>query len=628
MPRILLQLILVFATITHSTYGQLRTDIIIVGGGASGTMAAIQASRLGVSTILLEQTTWLGGMLTSAGVSAIDGNHQLPSGLWGEFRQRLYDYYGGAENVATGWVSNTLFEPSVGNQILQQMVKDEQNIKVLFKTKWTEARKLNNNWILTAVDDSGKTINIEGRVLIDATELGDIMASLKIPYYLGMDSRSLTNEPFALEEGNDIIQDLTYVVTLKDFGNQANKIIKRPKNYKKEEFSGCCDISDPASFDKGSNDCSKMLTYGRLPNNKFMINWPKRGNDIYLNLIEKSPSERELLLEQAKQMTLRFVYYIQHELGFKNLGIDYDEYPTKDGFPMIPYHRESRRLQAKALFALQHIMTPFETPESYYRTGIAVGDYTIDHHHYKYGNAPEIDFVKIRVPSYNVPIGSLIPKTYKGLIVAEKSIGVSNIVNGATRLQPVVLGIGQASGVIAALAVKKNLDPDQVTIRDVQSTLLSYNAYIMPYIDIPVTDPQFATIQKIGATGVLRGTGVPYRWANQTWFYPEREISGYELMLGLRMYYPQLHNNWTASGETLKVKDLQDIFTALGKPISLQQIQQIFSTHDPETIQINTTLNRRKVAMLLDAHLALFERDIDFNGHLIGDNKNKSIVNE
>src|SRR5690606_36911126 len=104
---------------------QIKTDVIIVGGGASGTMAAIQAARLGVETVVIEETSWLGGMLTSAGVSAIDGNHRLPSGLWGEFRQHLYSYYGGPKAVEIGWVSNTLFEPSVGHNILQKMIKDE-----------------------------------------------------------------------------------------------------------------------------------------------------------------------------------------------------------------------------------------------------------------------------------------------------------------------------------------------------------------------------------------------------------------------------------------------------------------------------------------------------------------------
>ncbi|NGM60803.1 FAD-dependent oxidoreductase [Sphingobacterium sp. SGG-5] len=610
--------IIVFFFVWVPLSAQIKTDIIIVGGGASGTMAAIQAARLGIEAVVIEETPWLGGMLTSAGVSAIDGNHRLPSGLWGEFRQHLYSYYGGPTAVETGWVSNTLFEPSVGNNILQKMVKDENNVQVLFEASWKNIRRADGGWLIDVQSKSKGKLTIQGKVLIDATELGDVMASLHVPYYLGMDSRSLTKESFALEEANDIVQDLTYVVTLKDFGKGADKTIKKPKNYVKEEFAGCCDVSDPATFNKDNNDCFKMLTYGRLPNNKFMINWPKKGNDIYLNVIENTPAERAKLLEEAKQMTLRFVYYIQSELGFKNLGIDYNEYPTKDGFPMIPYHRESRRLKAKSLFALQHIMTPFDTPEAYYRTGVVVGDYTIDHHHYKYGNAPEIDFVKIRVPSYNVPMGSLIPKDYEGLIVAEKSIGVTNIVNGATRLQPVVLGIGQAAGVIAALAVKQDVEPSRVSIRDVQSTLLDQKAYIMPYIDVAPTDPHFKILQKIGATGILKGVGIPYKWANQTWFYPEYEISEYELLDGLRNYFPSLKDNWTASGEPLTVKSYQDIVKAIDKEISIAAVKEIlFQRGCSLPIDVHTKLNRRWTSVLLDAHLGLFERHIDFNGNII-----------
>ena len=53
----------------------------------------------------------LGGMLTAQGVSAIDGNDQLPSGFWNEFREALRRHYGGASALATGWVSVTQFEP-------------------------------------------------------------------------------------------------------------------------------------------------------------------------------------------------------------------------------------------------------------------------------------------------------------------------------------------------------------------------------------------------------------------------------------------------------------------------------------------------------------------------------------
>lgn len=613
--RYLIYLLLLFP-VSLFAQNPIKTDVIIIGGGASGTMAAIQAARLGVSSVVIEETEWLGGMLTSAGVSAIDGNHRLPSGLWAEFRGHLYNHYGGPEAVETGWVSNTLFEPSVGNEILQKMVKAESNITVLFNSKWVDVEKVNSGWKVMVKAKDSKTKLVEAKVLIDATELGDVMAYLKVPYSLGMDSKELTKEHFALAEANDVIQDLTYVVTLKDFGKGADKTIKKPKNYDKAEFAGCCDVSDPATLLKDNNDCFKMLTYGRLPNNKFMINWPKKGNDIYLNIIEKSPEERAVMLEEAKQMTLRFVYYIQNELGFKHLGIDYSEYPTKDGFPMIPYHRESRRLKAKSLFALQHVMSPYETPEAYYRTGVVVGDYTIDHHHYKYGNAPEIDFVKIRVPSYNVPMGVLLPADYEGLIVSEKSIGVTNIVNGATRLQPVVLGIGQASGALAALAVQQNVLPSEVSIRDVQAALLDNKAYIMPFIDVPTTDPNFKEMQKIGATGILKGVGIPYKWANQTWFYPEQLVSEYELVLGLRGYYSQLENYWDGSGEALTVASYQRILQVIGVNLTLEDIINTLRQAGFSNPTASTVLNRRWLSVLLDKTLQVFEKNVDFEGQL------------
>ncbi len=86
-------------------------DVVVLGEGTGAVAAAIQAARSGAQTLLVSPYEWLGGMLTAAGVSATDGNHQLPAGLWGEFRQRLRQHYGGADSLFTGWVSNTMFEP-------------------------------------------------------------------------------------------------------------------------------------------------------------------------------------------------------------------------------------------------------------------------------------------------------------------------------------------------------------------------------------------------------------------------------------------------------------------------------------------------------------------------------------
>lgn len=609
--------VLLACSITAKAQQTLNTDVLIIGGGASGTTAGIQAARMGVRTLIVEETNWLGGMLTAAGVSAIDGNHRMPAGLWGEFRQMLYRHYGGPDSVATGWVSNTLFEPHIGNRFLQQLAAAERNLQILFNTRWTSVKRNDGKWAVT-VGQGKQQQTILARILIDATELGDVMAAAGASYSVGMDSRHDTGEELAPEKANDIIQDLTYVAVLKDYGKGANKTIPKPEGYHKAEFDCSCDVSDPASFDSPQNNCYRMMQYGRLPGNKYMINWPKCGNDIYLNLIERSPAEREQLLKQAKQHTLRFIYYLQTELGYKHLGLADDEFPTKDKLPMIAYHRESRRLKGLVSFTVNHVARPYETADALYRTGIAVGDYTIDHHHLKNPAAPAIDFVKIKVPSYNVPMGSLIPQQVEGLIVAEKSISVTNIVNGATRLQPVVLQLGQAAGMMAALCVQQNKQPAQLKVRDVQAQLLKVNGYIMPFIDVPTTDPQFSTIQKIGATGILKGTGVPYTWANQTWFYPEQSISAYELVQGLRLYYPALKTYWAASGEMLTVAELVKIFKAISVEVSVQQlIKDLIDAHlnlpREKAVQ---TLNRRAVAVLLDKHLHPFEKSITISGSL------------
>ena len=68
---------------------QEEVDVLIVGGGASGISAGIQSARMGVKAVVLEETPWVGGMLTSAGVSCIDGNYNLRSGIFGEFIDSL-----------------------------------------------------------------------------------------------------------------------------------------------------------------------------------------------------------------------------------------------------------------------------------------------------------------------------------------------------------------------------------------------------------------------------------------------------------------------------------------------------------------------------------------------------------
>ena len=124
-----------------------------------------------------------------------------------------------------------------------------------------------------------------------------------------------------------------------------------------------------------------MLTYGKLPVQmegdtvsrpaKYMVNWPGDGNDCYVNLIEMTPEGRAAALDSAKRITLGFVYFIQTELGRRNLGLADDEHPTDDLLPFYPYHRESRRIEGEVLFVVDHAARPYDY--TVYRTGIGVG---------------------------------------------------------------------------------------------------------------------------------------------------------------------------------------------------------------------------------------------------------------
>lgn len=505
----------------------MKTDVLVIGGGTSGIAAGLQSARMGASTILVEETTWLGGMLSAAGVSATDGNHLLPSGIWGEFRNRIYQHYGGPQRVATGWVSNTHFEPHVADSIFKSMAGVENNLQLLYGMRFiavTKQRGAVTGAIFLKVS-AGDTISIRAKQVIDATELGDVVAAAGIPFSLGMEASTVTGENVKVPASNDIIQDLTYVAILKDYGKDADCTIIKPVGYDPMEFDGCClDFYKDTLRIAPGVDCAKMMTYAKLPGQKYLINWPGYGNDIYLNIIGLDAAAREQELEKAKQQTLRFIYFIQHQLGYKQLGLAADEFPTSDRLALIPYHRESRRVEGLVRFKVQHISDPYNKAHSLFKTGIAVGDYPIDHHHRKNPTAPQhLGFYPI--PSFSVPLGALIPHDTRGLIVAEKSISVSNVVNGTTRLQPCVMLIGQAAGALAALTVKrKDLQASLVPVRSVQRSLLSSGAYLMPYADVNSSDPHFMAIQRIGAAGLLRGTGQPNAWANRTWFYPDSTI--------------------------------------------------------------------------------------------------------
>jgi hypothetical protein len=607
-----------------------QVDVLVIGGGAGGTAAAVQSARLGAKTILVEPTTMLGGMLTAAGVSCTDGNDQLPSGIWEEFRQSLYKHYG-RKRLNTGWVSNTNFEPEVGDSIFKAWTANEKNLKVYYGYEFESVQKKGNKVIGATLrnKDNTEALKIKAEVIIEGTELGDVLAAAGAEYDLGMDDPAVSGEKEAREK-NDIIQDLTWAAVLKDYGPGADKTIAKPEGYDPTKFHCTC-TDAPCNGKPWNGDKQKMLNYGKLPRSpgakqdKYMLNWPPFGNDIYLNVVEEKPEVRSMMYDKAKQHTLGFIYFMQTELGMKNIGLADDE--LDGGMALIPYNREGRRVKGMVRMNINHIKNPYEY--TLYRTGIAVGDYPVDHHHARYpGKVPEIEFPPI--PAYNVPMGALIPSTLDGLIVCEKGISVTNIVNGTTRLQPVVLLTGQAAGVLAAKTVQFKKKVRDVPVRAVQEELLKAKAYLMPFTDVKPDDPHWEAIQKVGATGILKGVGKAEGWGNKMFFYPDSLANVSEFSSGM-IRFGRYFSSYHRLSRPLNEITLSSCMTFLKRLRPFVKTKRFLSVKRPEDLKDDwylwglkdfdpgRAITRRELCVLLDKCILLFgskNLPLDINGKM------------
>ncbi|MFC1616502.1 FAD-dependent oxidoreductase, partial [Patescibacteria group bacterium] len=500
-------------------------DVAIVGGGTSGFAAGVQSARLGIKTCIFEEGFWLGGMFTSAGVSAFDGGSQdlFRGGIFGEVRtaiDRYYDY--NPNETRQCGVSYLCFEPRIGKRIVHEIVKNTENLQVFNKIKVTRVYRTGNK--VTGIqikNDAENEYIIPTKVLIDATEFGDIIKLSGASFDLGPDSGS--KEPHN-DKIEDCIQPITYVMILSKF--KGNVTIPEPPNYKKENY--ICSIKND-ECPNAEYTFEEMLEYGRLPNNKFMINWPhdRWGNDYFATDSKYDLLDRLSILQNAKYYSLGFLYYLQTELGHNDYGLT-NEFSTNDKLPTLPYVRESRRIKGVERIDEFDILPDSNGNTKLQQDVIAIVDHPVDLH---FCSTNEDLYVSM-IP-FQLPYGVLVPEKVDGLLAAEKNISVSHLVNGATRVQPVVMTIGQAAGAAAAIAVNEDVELRDVDVKKIQNILLEDKVALYFYQDISANDPLFKEIMKSSINGVFKGFQNKY-------FYPQGEISRQDLVT---LVYRSLYKN-------------------------------------------------------------------------------------
>lgn len=486
-----------------------RPDVMVWGGGSGGVAAAIQAARGGAGTLLLTPGPWLGGMVSAAGVSAPDG-HELSSwqtGLWGALLRELEQ--GEPSGLDHNWVSCFGFRPERAEQILQDWVRRESRLRWMAGCALLAAGRSGDRIQQVDVTHASTTFSVEASVFIDGSDLGDLLALSQSPFRWGWEPRERWDEPSApLQEELDAdpffqlqpVQSPTWVVM-----GQLNEGLSPPASARIP--------ASPFEFSTNGFGFEKTVTYGRLPGGLVMMNWPLHGNDWHDGLhraISDQPAQREELHGLMRDHSRAFLAaLIESGEGWLQSG---NAFPGDEpSLALMPYWRESRRLIGRRTVLEQDLLPittgvshgPIPLDQDGRCNSIAIGTYANDHHYpgKDWPLAPK----SIRWGGrwtgtpFCIPFDSLFSDATSNLLMADKGFSVSHMANGATRLQPLILNIGQAAGQAAAMAVHNACLPMDIPVNHLQQRLLNdpvAPAAVMPVWDWPIWHPDWRTIQE------------------------------------------------------------------------------------------------------------------------------------
>lgn len=530
-------------------------DVVIFGAGTGGVSAAIQAARMGVSVLLVEETDWIGGQMTAAGVSTMDGNYGYwESGLYKEFMTNIKSYYNQIGVPIYGCYFKTTtycFEPNVGQTILLSMIQAEPNITLLKETSAITIQKTNNSISLISLSNG---IQVIPKIVIDATEYGDITSLSGASYRIG----NRTGDTYSEQS---CIQDITYVAILKKYQTIPPELLitTPPPGYNQSIEDYFKSMISETGYSSWTGllpvKWDVHIKYRAIPNSpqyvqgevtKTALNWANDYNRTTLVNPPNKLSSKYLYDIQyrnetncyAKLRTIQLIYFIQSYLG-KPWAISTDEgYNTQYNrdhscplsiipqaykqieynLPPIPYVRESKRGVGILTVTGNNIKRSGNpsVPSSTYTSSIAVGNYGFDLHNC---NAQlDLDLgdstndILSQEGGFQIPIGALISADVVNLIFAEKNISVSRVANGATRLQPITMLTGQAAGALAAISVAKNINPSTSVTLDVQKVLVESSSPISLFLDVPKTSYFFKSTNLIYARGIISGYS-PTRFA-------------------------------------------------------------------------------------------------------------------
>ncbi|KPM48108.1 xanthan lyase [Jiulongibacter sediminis] len=514
-------LFLLVAVYCHSLSAQknYKADVIIYGGTSAAITAAVQVKRMNHSVIIVSPDKHLGG-LSSGGLGFTDsGDKTVIGGLSKNFYERLYRHYQKTEawkwekkedfgNKGQGTValdsqtgSMWLFEPSVAEAVFKDFIRE--NEITVHRDQWLlrkpEGLKKEKGKIKSFQTLSGNTY--KGKIFIDATYEGDLMALAGVSYTVGREANSLYDEkwngvqkdvkhhrhyfktqvdPYVVPgdatsgllpeisgqppgengEGDDRIQ--AYCFRLCMSNHPENRVpFPKPQNYNPSRYELMKRV-----FETGWNELFEK--FDMLPNRKTDTNNHGPFSSDYIgknyDYPEASYERRADIIEDHKQYQMGLLYFLQNDPSVPQLmhdqiqewGLAKDEFIDTENWPSQLYIREARRMVSDFVMTEGHTLSerPVIRP-------IGMGSYSLDSHNAQ-RYVTEEGFVQnegdIGVhpkKPYSIDYGSIIPKAEESQnLLVPVCLSASHTAFGSIRMEPVFMILGESAATAAILSIK------------------------------------------------------------------------------------------------------------------------------------------------------------------------------
>jgi len=530
----LLLILLIYSgckTIPDST----DADVIVYGGTSAAVSTAVQVTRMGKSVIIVSPDKHLGGM-TSSGLGFTDtGNKEVIGGIAREFYQLLYQHYMkpeswrwqkqseygnvGQGNPAIDGENRTMwiFEPHAAEEAFENMLSG--NKIMVYRDEWLDREKgvvKKDGEIISIQTLSGKIF--KGKVFIDATYEGDLMAASGVKYTIGREANSEYSEtwngvqkgvyhhghyfkdnvdPYKIpgdpssgllprissdapgENGTADKKVQAYCFRLCLTQLPENKVpISRPEGYDSTQYELLARVSATrwneffGKYDPVPNFKTDVNNHGPFSFDNIGMNWdyPDASYERRREIIkEHTLYQKGILYFMATDKRLpESVRITMNKWGFAR-----DEFADNGNWPYNIYVREARRMIGEYVMTENDVLNKKAVPKP-----IGMGSYTMDSHNVQRYVTPE-GFVQnegdFGVPAdrpYQIDLGSILPKKEECLnLIVPVCVSSTHIAFGSIRMEPVFMILGQSAGTIASMAIDKKKKIHDLTYEEIKAKL-------------------------------------------------------------------------------------------------------------------------------------------------------------